>query len=557
MSSSGTPASAGSAGPSRRAVLRGGLTGAAALAGLASAGTLAGCASAGWPRSSALVAGSPQGPAAARSAGSVFTLGVASGDPTPDGMVLWTRLARDPAHEDGLGGMPTGAGSSSLSVVDVDWELAADPRFGKVLQRGTARTGADLGYSVHVETRGLPAGREYWYRFRVGRGSGAELSPAGRTRTTPAATALTPLNLCFVSCARYEQGLFTAYRRLAEDQPDLVLHLGDYSYEYASDSTSVRQLAGGVERTLADYRRRYAQYHADPDLAAAHAAAPWIAVFDDHEVENNWADMIPENPGEPDFAGRRAAAFQAYYENVPLRPSARPSGVNMRLYRRLGWGALATFHMLDTRQFRDDQPCGDRYDSDCVARVDPARSLMGATQEAWLADGFARSTARWDLIGQQVMFSQVDLTPGADRGFNPDSWDGYVGCRDRVVDSWVAAGVRNPVVLSGDVHRHWAADVKTRFDDPAAPVVGTELVATSIAAGGDGSEELPTTAAVLAENPHVKFFNNRRGYVRTTVTPDTLTADFRVVPYVSRPGAPAETRASFVIEDRAAGLTQL
>jgi alkaline phosphatase D len=487
----------------------------------------------------------------------VFTLGVASGDPTPDGMVLWTRLARDPAHEDGLGGMPTGAGSSSLAVVDVDWELAADQRFGKVLQRGTARTGASLGYSVHVETRGLPAGREYWYRFRVGRGSGAELSPAGRTRTTPAATALTPLNLCFVSCARYEQGLFTAYRRLAEDQPDVVLHLGDYSYEYASDSTSVRQLAGGVERTLADYRRRYAQYHADPDLAAAHAAAPWIAVFDDHEVENNWADMIPENPGEPDFAGRRAAAFQAYYENVPLRPSARPSGVNMRLYRRLGWGALATFHMLDTRQFRDDQPCGDRYDSDCVARVDPARSLMGATQEAWLADGFARSTARWDLIGQQVMFSQVDLTPGADRGFNPDAWDGYVGCRDRVVDGWVAAGVRNPVVLSGDVHRHWAADVKTRFDDPAAPVVGTELVATSIAAGGDGSEQLPTTAAVLTENPHVKFFNNRRGYVRTTVTPDTLTADFRVVPYVSRPGAPAETRASFVIEDRAAGLTQL
>jgi alkaline phosphatase D len=335
-----------------------------------------------------------------------------------------------------------------------------------------------------------------------------------------------------------------------------VLHLGDYSYEYATDAASLRQLAGGVERTLADYRRRYAQYHADPDLVAAHAAAPWIVVFDDHEVENNWADMIPESPTEPGFPQRRAAAFQAYYKNVPLRPSARPAGVDMRLYRRLGWGGLATFHMLDTRQFRDDQPCGDSYDTDCPERSDPARSLMGATQEAWLLDGFARSTARWDLTGQQVMFSQVDLTPGHGAGYNPDSWDGYVGCRDRVVDGWVAAGVRNPVVLSGDVHSHWAADVKTRFDDPAAPVVGTELVSTSIASGGDGSEQLPQTAAVLAENPHVKFFNNRRGYVHARITPDTLTADFRVVPYVSRPDAPAETRASFVVEDRAAGLNR-
>jgi alkaline phosphatase D len=361
--------------------------------------------------------------------------------------------------------------------------------------------------------------------------------------------------MCFVSCARYDDGLFTAYRRLAEDRPDLVLHLGDYSYEYASNARSVRQLAGGVERTLADYRRRYAQYHADADLRAAHAVAPWVPVFDDHEVEDNWADEVPEHP-EPDFPARRAAAFRAYYENVPLRPSARPSGVNMRLYRRLGWGGLATFHMLDTRQFRDDQACGDHYESDCPERTDPRRSLMGPAQEAWLAEGFARSTARWDLIGQQVMFSQVDLTPGVGRGFNPDAWDGYVSCRDRVVDSWVAGGVRNAVVLSGDVHNHWAADVKTRFDDPAAPVVGTELVVTSIASGGDGSEKLARTDAVLAENPHVKFFNNRRGYVRTRITPDALRADFQVVPYVTRPGAPGQTRASFVVADRVAGLTQ-
>jgi alkaline phosphatase D len=533
--------------PSRRAVLRGGLISAGAVLGTPLSSTaLAGCAADAPPQGSALVTGRRPGQADAR-LGQVFTLGVASGDPTPDGMVLWTRLARDPAHEDGLGGMPTGS-----RTLDVHWELAADPRFGRVLRRGTARTGAELGWSVHVEPAGLAAGQEYWYRFRVG----GELSPVGRTLTTPAVPELRPLTMCFVSCARYDQGLFTAYRRLADDRPDVVLHLGDYSYEYATDATSLRQLAGGVELTLADYRRRYAQYHADPDLAAAHAAAPWIVVFDDHEVENNWADLIPEHPPEPGFPQRRAAAFQAYYENVPLRPSARPAGVNMRLYRRLGWGGLATFHMLDTRQFRDDQPCGDLYNTDCPRRSDPARSLMGATQEAWLLDGFNRSTARWDLIGQQVMFSQVDLTPGAGAGYNPDSWDGYPGSRERVVDGWLAAGVRNPVVLSGDVHNHWAADVKTRFGDPDAPVAGTELVATSVASGGDGSEQLPQTAAVLAENPHVKFFNNRRGYVRTRITPDTLTADFRVVPYVSRPDAPAETRASFVIADRAAGLNR-
>ena len=514
---------------SRRALLRGG-----AIASVALAGGAVACSS-----------NRPSAKAPPTAAGPVFTLGVASGDPVPDGMVLWTRLARDPAHEDGLGGMPNGP-------VDVDWEVAADERFAQVLRRGTARTGPELGYAVHVEPTGLPAGAEFYYRFRAG----AELSPAGRTRTAPAAAALTPLTMCFVSCARYEQGLFTAYRRLAEDHPDLVLHLGDYSYEYASDNKSVRQLAGGVEHTLADYRRRYAQYHADPDLQAAHAVAPWVVVFDDHEVENNWADMVPEHPDEQGFAQRRAAAFQAYYENVPLRPSARPAGVNMQLYRRIGWGGLATFHMLDTRQFRGDQPCGDRYDSNCPERTDPARTLMGAPQEAWLADGFQHSAARWDLVGQQVMFSQVDLTPGINQGFNPDAWDGYVGCRDRVVDSWVAAKVRNPVVLSGDVHNHWAAEVKARFDDPASPVVGSELVATSIASGGDGSEQLANTAAVLAENPHIKFFNNRRGYVRTRITPDAITADFRVVPYVSRADAPVQTRGTFTIADRQPGLHQ-
>ncbi|WP_185061101.1 alkaline phosphatase D family protein [Pseudonocardia eucalypti] len=494
----------------------------------------------------------PPAPAPAAPAPSgLFTLGVASGDPGPDGMVLWTRLARDPVHPDGLGGMPGGP----TDTIDVDWEVAADQRFAEVLQRGTARTGAELGYAVHVEPVGLPADRELWYRFRAG----GEVSPAGRTRTTPAGPALSPLTMCFTSCARYEQGLFTAYRRIAEEHPDLVLHLGDYTYEYGAQPSGstpvVRPILGDEERTLADYRRRYAQYHADPDLRAAHAIAPWLLVYDDHEVENNWADMVPEKP-DPDFPARREAALRAYYENVPLRANARPTGASMRLYRRVAWGGLVNFHMLDTRQYRGDQPCGDKYPSDCPERTDQARGLLGAEQESWLLDGFRGSTARWDLLGQQVMLSQLAIPRDGARVYNPDAWDGYVGQRDRVVNGWTEAKVRNPVVLTGDVHAHWAADVKTRFDDPASPVVGTELVSSSIASGGDGSEDRPETAGVLKENPHIRFFNNRRGYVRTRITPETITADFRVVPYVSRPDAPAETRASFVIEDRKAGLNR-
>jgi alkaline phosphatase D len=265
-----------------------------------------------------------------------------------------------------------------------------------------------------------------------------------------------------------------------------------------------------------------------------------------------WASAVPD----PDFRGRRTAAFRAFYENLPLPASCRPTGPDIQLYRRLDWGALATLHLLDTRQYRPDQPCGGRYGQDCPDRHDPARDILGATQEGWLLDGFRRSVARWDLLAQQVMFSQLDLTRGPGTAVNTDAWDGYVAGRDRVVDGWRAAGVRNPVVLTGDVHAAWAAEVRARFDDPAAPVVGTELVTTSIASGGDGSETRDDTADLLAENPHMRFFNNRRGYLRARLTPETLTAEFRAVEYVSRPGAPVGTRASFVVEDRRAGLNQ-
>ncbi len=475
-----------------------------------------------------------------------FTLGVASGDPAPDGFVIWTRLAPDPLADDGMGGMPARG-------YDVAWEVAEDDRFARIARRGTAAARPDGDHAVHVELGGLPPGREYFYRFSVD----GHVSPSGRTRTAPNPGVLGEgLTMCFASCSQYEHGWFTAYRRLAEEEPDLILHLGDYQYEYTKQDYvapggNVRDAAGPETVTLANYRQRHAQYKTDPDLQAAHAAAPWLVVWDDHELDNNWADEVPENH-QPNFLDRRAAAFQAYYENMPLRRASVPRGIDLLLYRRIDWGRMATFHMMDTRQYRDDQPCGDEFNTDCAQRTDPARSITGAEQEAWLLDGFRRSTSRWDVLGQQVFFSQVDFTPGPERGFNPDAWDGYVGNRDRVVAG--LRDVRNAVVLTGDVHAHWAAEVTERFDDPSSPAVGTELVATSITSGGDGSETREDTPATLAENPHVKFYNNRRGYVRTRFTAQEMRADFRVVPYVSRPGAPAQTRASFVVPDREPGL---
>jgi alkaline phosphatase D len=479
-----------------------------------------------------------------------FTLGVASGDPSPDGFVLWTRLAPSPLAEDGLGGMP-------YRSVPVIWELAADERFRKVVRRGVATARPDRAHSVHVELDGLAPGREFFYRFRAERW----ISPVGRTRTAPARWAReAALSMAFVSCSQFEHGYFTAYRRLAEDAPDLILHLGDYQYEYAPDTYNIpggnpRDHQGPETVTLANYRQRHAQYKTDPDLQAAHAVAPWAVVWDDHEAENNWADEVPEQP-DPNFLTRRAAAFQAYYENMPLRRASVPKGIDMQLYRRLHWGRLATFHMLDTRQYRDDQGCGDGY-KDCPAASDPARTITGAEQEAWLLDGFRRSTARWDILGQQVFFGQRDNASGPQKVLSMDSWDGYQASRDRITRGWVDAGVRNPVVLTGDVHAHWADDLKLDWNDPTSRTVGTELVCSSITSGGDGADVASGNHSWAAWNPHLRFYNNQRGYVRTRITGESLTADFVVLPYVTTPGAAAHTRATFVIEDRVPGLHQI
>lgn len=481
-----------------------------------------------------------------------FTLGVAAGDPTSDGFVLWTRLAVDPLAADGLGGMPN-------VRIPVSWQVATDERFRRVVRRGVATTNWDRGYAVHVEVTNLEPGREYFYRFA----QGPFLSREGRAVTAPRRDAMpASLAMSFVSCAQYEHGLFTAYRRLAEDRPDLVLHLGDYQYEYTANAYvapdgNVRHHDGPETVTLENYRQRHAQYKMDLDLQEAHAATAWAVVFDDHEVDNNWADGIPEKPAEtPGFMERRRAAFRAYYENMPLRRTSVPRGTDMQLYRRLHWGRLATFHLLDTRQFRSDQGCGDGYRADCPAAIDPARSITGAAQEEWLIDGFHRSRARWDVIGQQVFFAQRDNNSGPVKTVSMDAWDGYAASRDRITKGWVDAGVRNPVVLTGDVHAHWASELKLDYDDPTTPSVGTELVCSSITSGGNGKDTPATAHPWLGWNPHLKFQNNLRGYVNTTITPDDLSADFRCLNQVKTPDEPVFTRATFVVEDRVPRLNQ-
>ncbi|MEV4317170.1 alkaline phosphatase D family protein [Actinocrispum sp. NPDC049592] len=471
-----------------------------------------------------------------------FTLGVASGDPLPDGVVLWTRLAPAPLNADGHGGMPN-------SPMTVYWQVATDQGFTQIVRSGEVAAQYADAHSVHVEVDGLQPDAEYYYRFRAD----GHLSPVGRTRTAPAFDVLgRNFLMAFTSCAHYESGYYTVYRRMADDRPDLILHLGDYIYEDAATSGSVREHLGSEIVSLADYRRRYAQYKADTDLQAAHAAAPWLVVPDDHEVENNYANLTRADNSPAltaaQFKQRRADAYKAYYENMPLRATAKPTGADIPLYRRVRWGQLATFHMLDTRQYRNDQACDDGWKY-CPSAGDPARSLPGMTQENWLLNGLSQHTGTWDVIGQQVFFAR---NADGDDAVSMDAWDGYPASRDRIQKGWVQRGVRNPVVLTGDVHRAWANDLKVDYTNPGAPVIGTELVTSSVSSGGDGADT--TGIPNGAYNPHLRFYSQHRGYVRAQVTPAAMNVDFRAVDKITTRGAAARTLKSFVIQEGRPGL---
>ncbi len=483
-----------------------------------------------------------------------FQLGVASGDPAPDGFVIWTRLAPEP-FEIGYG-MP-------MAPVAVEWEVADAANMRTIVAKGTAIAPPELGHAVHVEVGGLQPGRDYWYRFTVGK----ERSIVGRARTTPAlGAALDRVRFAVSGCQHYESGYYTAYRRLAEDNPDFVFCYGDYIYEGRGNRMytgaggpheNVRQHFGGEIYALDDYRRRYAQYKMDTDLQAAHAAAPWFTVWDDHGIDNNWVGDLDQDGVDPKlFNLRRQAAVQAYYENMPLRASSFPVGTSMQIYRRAAYGQLLNLNLLDTRQYRTDQPCGDKYGASCAEIDAPKAQVMGEAQETWLNEGLNGSKATWNVIAQQIMMMDLDRQPEAGRNVNPDSWAGYSIPRARLLKTIRDRKVGNVVVLTGDEHQNFAGDLFIDSAKAEGAPIASEFVVTSITSGGDGNDQRPDMAKLQAANPILKFNNNQRGYAICDVTPKTFTTEFKVLDSVRRTDGKLSTRAKWALEAGKTGIVQ-
>ncbi len=484
--------------------------------------------------------------ARAATPGKPFSLGVASGYPRPDGMVLWTRLAPDPLAEGG--GMPAEA-------VEVEWELAADPGMANILRRGKATADPAWAHSLHVEPAGLEPDRWYWYRFRAG----GQSSPVGRTRTSPAAGAATAgLRFAFASCQHFEQGHFTAYGPMVADRPDLIVFLGDYIYE-SSWGPRIRSHGRPEPYTLADYRLRYGLYRGEVPLQAAHAACPWLVTWDDHEVDNDYANDIGEDGLEGEaFLVRRAAAYQAWFEHMPVPAAMAPRGPEARIHTRVPWGDLAEFFVLDDRQYRSPPACPKRgrggsltIDADkCPALEDPQRSLLGGEQEAWLLEGLARSKARWKILAQQTLMARRDFKPGPGLRVWTDGWDGHPQARRRLLAGIAERRAENVIVIGGDVHMFAVADLKPDYDDPASPVVASEFVTTSVTSQGAAQKQMD---GWLAENPHLKFLGPQRGYARMDLSPGSARADLRAVSTIVAPEATAATVASFVVDAGKAG----
>jgi alkaline phosphatase D len=365
--------------------------------------------------------------------------------------------------------------------------------------------------------------------------------------------------MAFASCQHYETGFYNAYEHMAKADLDMVIHLGDYIYEGGIRKNSVRQHNGPEIVTLEDYRNRHALYKTDPHLQATHAAFPWLVTWDDHEFDNNYADEISEekNVDPQKFMQRRADAYKAYYENMPLRKVQIPMGPNMRLYRSMSFGRLANLAVLDTRQYRTDQPNNDKQ-SDLVGDVMRSDAeMLGKEQEQWLQEELKASQATWNVLAQQVMMARVDRRPGEERGFSMDQWSGYEVPRRRLMSFLKDNSIANPVVLTGDIHCNWVNDLKIDFDNEKEAVIATEFVGTSISSGGDGVDKLETTDTMYSENPFVKFFNAQRGYVDCTITPKGWTSEYKIVPFVTKPGAPLTTRATFAVEAGRAGANKI
>ena len=488
-----------------------------------------------------------------------FQLGVASGDPAPDGFVIWTRLAPEPMDTAYLG----------QTIFEVAWEVAEDSAFSRILKQGMSWARPHLAHSLHVEVDGLAPAREYFYRFRLGRYESA----TGRALTCPPADATSEkLRFSFASCAHYEQGYFSAYRHMAADRPDLILMLGDYIYEDAWGERRVRQFNTLEAVTLEDYRHRYTQYRTDPDLQAAHAACPWLVTWDDHEVDNDYVGTTSEHelcggaPVREAFPARRAAAYQAWYEHMPVRPSRLGPAMAIRIYGATDWGRLARFYVLDTRQYRSVQVCPatataercdfakgrkilfggagganfiDPNEAGCkTALADESRTVLGEAQEQWLDGALGESAAAWNIIAQNVLLMTVtEGTADAPRLYS-DAWAGYPPARERLFAMLAKRRAANPVVLTGDIHSFWVNELANAAGAP----VGVELVTSSIATSTYDK------TATLPLNPGTKFHDGmHNGYVHCELTRDALRADIVTIENREDPRSGANVVATFEI----------
>lgn len=477
-----------------------------------------------------------------------FTLGVAAGDPWPDGFVIWTRLAPRPLEEHG--GMPA-------AQVPVRWEVAEDQGFSRVVRSGEALARPELAHSVHVEVGGLRPQRPYWYRFAV---AGSDMSPIGTARTAPAPDALLQrLRIGVAGCQHYEMGHYDAWGHLAaEPDLDLVFHYGDYIYEGGPTPlglrpdkwTAVRQHVGDEIYSIDDYRRRYAQYKSDPHLQAAHAAAAFIASFDDHEIDNNWAsDFDQDGTSAEVFALRRYAGLQAWYEHMPVRRAQFPTTGGLTAYRRLDYGRLMRMHVLDTRSYRADQPCGDDHRKNpCSAQARSAPTMLGQAQESWLDTGLGTSATTWNLLAQQIIVMPVDFRAedAAEAQFATDLWDGYRPARKRLIETIRRHDLSNVVIATGDHHRHLVGSVPENDEDLESRPVAVEFQAASISSNGNGKGE-EGLGHMRRNNPHFRLYTDRRGYQLFDITPERWTTEVKVMDQVEKVGGKISRLESFVV----------
>lgn len=535
------------------------LTRGAALGGLAALGAV-GCASStkdasgngstnGSSTTAKATVTAPKIPDGPKLASSPFQSGIASGDPTPSAVILWTRLVIDPVALDGMGGIPKGD-------YPVAWEVATDEKMTELVAAGVETATAEFGYSIHADATGLEPDTWYFYRFRTAE----HTSPVGSTRTLPTKDAsVDKLAFAFVSCQEYQNGYYTAHAAIAQDRLDMVFHLGDYIYEYGGgDKLPGRKFPWNTfPRSLGDYRRQYSGYNSDKNLQAARAHCPWVVTWDDHEVENNYAALLPSNADRAaEFPNQRAAAYQAYWENQPLRIDSPDENGELALYRNFRFGSLAEFFVLDGRQFRSDQPCDDKIavaKASCPEVADPKATMLGSAQEAWLTQGLTESTTTWKALAQQTVMTKLEL---AGLVLNLDQWDGYAAARDRLLSTLADKGIENTVVLTGDIHSAGAANLHDPKD--SKKIVAHEFVGTSIT-----SETLigavPTLADIIKpETFGLEYFNIKdHGYGRCTVTPTKWTTEYVMVETVEKETSPTRVDGTLEITAGTPGMKKV